>query len=310
MSEFSYLSDKVKTADFLTDPFSHIIVEEFFKDEHFDRIVNSKQIKTPEYRSHSDVVNGLLSLGYKPQYFPGCITDVEKYIRFASGEAGFDRQAIDGYGKYTIEGYGLTMRLDSIADAFLSDLLSYLTGKEFQNALVDKFAIDEAASIETAYQKNLMHYEISPHCDTSKKALTYMVNIYTIGDCANREMHTHLLRFKPKYRYLYEVWKNNDFDPVWVPWQWCETVKKTQTNNSISIFRPSYDTLHAVRIKEPHFSHQRNQIYGNLWYASSKKKEHRSWQQLDLIGDSEFPQSRLRKSAALVSRAIKALLGG
>lgn len=310
MNKFSYLSNKVREADFSTDPFRHIIIDKFFKDEHFDRIVNSEQIKTPRYSSHRDVVNGLVSMGYEPQPFPGSITNIEKYLEFTNGETAFDRNLIDGYGKYVIEGYGLTMRLNKCTDAFLNELIEYLNGAEFQTALKSKFAIDEPVEIETAYQKNLMHYEISPHCDTSKKALTYMVNIYNVDDCSNRDMHTHLLRFKPQYRYLYEVWKYNEFDPIWVPWQWCETVKKTRTNNSISIFRPSFDTLHAVKITEPHFSHQRNQIYGNLWYPSSKKKGDRSWQQLDLINDSRPCHGRFRKSAVLFAKALKTLLAG
>ena len=43
--------------------------------------------------------------------------------------------------------------------------------------------------------------------------------------------------------------------------------KMTSENNAISVFMPSFDTLHAVDIEYDHLRQQRNQIYGNLWYT-------------------------------------------
>jgi len=147
----------------------------------------------------------------------------------------------------------------------------------------DKFGIKDYVNIETAIQKNLAHYEISPHCDTSSKALTYMVNIYTDKECEDLPIHTHLLRFNNRYNYLYSLWEHNSIDPVWVPWDWCETIKKTSLNNSITMFKPSHDTLHAVKLNYNHLKFQRNQIYGNLWYEKSKKHSSVPWQRLDIV---------------------------
>ena len=295
MTDFSYIAEKIENAEFCYEPFKHIIIDDFFSGEHFSRIINSPQIRTPHFNANQDVIDGLLRLGYVPQPFPGCITDTKEYVEFADGKKKFNKNLIEGYGRDVIEGYGITMRMQDVRDAFLKSVIDYFNGQEFQHTIRKKFGIDEGLSVETAIQKNLMHYEISPHCDTSRKALTYMINVYNVDDCADRQMHTHLLRFKPEYRYLYEIWKNNDFDPVWVPWDWCETVKKTETNNSISIFKPSYDTLHAVQVKEEHFTHQRNQIYGNLWYPKCKKTKYKNWRSLDLVSENRQSLNRCKK---------------
>lgn len=308
MTQFNYLSEKINNAKFSNDPFKHIIINDFFSKEHFNRITSSKQILAKEFQSHREVVYGLEAMGYTPQPFPGCITDTSEYIRFAEGKAKIKRNLIRGYGKSIIEGYGLTMRLKKIEDVFLQELIEYLNGDQFQKALKSKFSINKEVSIETAYQKNLKHYQISPHCDTSRKALTYMINIYNVDDCQTLEMHTHLLKLKPKYNYLYDFWKNTEFDPVWIPWEWCKTTKTTNTNNSISIFKPSHDTLHAVKIDEDHFVHQRNQIYGNLWYDAPQKTKTTNWQSIDLIKDSFNQMSKSQKVKYFLKEIAKEVL--
>ena len=110
-----------------------------------------------------------------------------------------------------------------------------------------------------------------------------MMNIYTQDNVADKEMHTHLCKFKDQYSYIREIWRNNDVDPVWVPWDWAITSKRTNVNNSIIIFRPSFDTLHAVKVDEDHLIHQRNQIYGNLWYSESQKEGGLAWEKLDVF---------------------------
>jgi hypothetical protein len=51
-----------------------------------------------------------------------------------------------------------------------------------------------------------------------------------------------------------------------VPWQWCERQKRQTANNSIVVFTPRHDTLHAIRTHYDHLPAQRTQFYGNLWY--------------------------------------------
>ncbi|MBU2711718.1 hypothetical protein, partial [Zooshikella harenae] len=248
--------------------------------------------------SNSDLFEKLLEQSYVPQAFPGCITDIKAYLDFIEGRKKFNKDMIKGYGKHVIEGYGITMRLNSYTDEFLKEIIAYLNSNNFLDILKEKFEIDEFLNIETAIQKNLNKYEISPHCDTSRKALTYMVNIYTDKRCEDLSIHTHLLKFKEQYRYLSLFWETNNVDPVWVPWDWCETVKCTSSNNSITIFKPSHETLHAVKLDYDHLEFQRNQIYGNLWYEKSKKTENVPWQDLDIVN---------RRNVGFIRRALSKL---
>lgn len=58
-------------------------------------------------------------------------------------------------------------------------------------------------------------------------------------------------------------------DRGWVSWDWCETVLQQRANNSLVVFSPASDTLHAVRARYDHLWTQRTQCYGNLWYKAS-----------------------------------------
>ena len=81
-------------------------------------------------------------------------------------------------------------------------------------------------------------------------------------------IHTHLMRFKNDKKFINEFWKyNREIDTDWVPWEWCETEKETRKNNSLVMFAPSHDTLHAVKLRYDHLNFQRTQLYGNLWYT-------------------------------------------
>ena len=268
VSQFDYLIGKIIDAPFIDQPFKHVTIANFFDPEHFDLIISDSQIKCREFNGNRDLVDGLISLGYAPQPFPGCVTDVEQYLRYLENPSkNFSSSHIEGYGRDVIEGYGLTMRMKEMRSQFLIDLNKFLNSDRFLTTLRGKFNIVDRVRVETAYQKNLSGYEISPHPDTRNKALTYMVNIYTDPTASELDIHTRLMSFKDKYRYLYSFWEHNlEIDPRWVPWDWCEEKLQTSINNSITIFRPSFDTLHAVKLSYNHCSMQRNQIYGNLWY--------------------------------------------
>jgi hypothetical protein len=229
-------------------------------------------------------VDGLVDLGYVPQPFPGCVTNVEQYLKYLENPSkNFSSSHIEGYGREVIEGYGMTMRLKEIRSPLLRDLNSFLNSKPFLDSLKNKFEILDDVRVETAYQKNLTGYEISPHPDTRNKALTYMVNIYTDSSATDLDIHTRLMRFKEKYNYLYSFWKYNlEVDPRWVPWDWCEEILQTRINNSVTIFRPSFDTLHAVKLDYDHCIMQRNQIYGNLWYSDDRNAKGTSLGDIDL----------------------------
>ena len=100
-----------------------------------------------------------------------------------------------------------------------------------------------------------------------------MVNINPSNNSESTEHHTHYLKFKRQYKYVQTFWEENkNKDRCWVPWNWCETVKKQTKNNSIVIFSPNDKTLHAVKADYDHLPYQRTQLYGNLWYNKEESK--------------------------------------
>ena len=152
---------------------------------------------------------------------------------------------------------------------------------DFHNVLKEKFGKDRPTSVETAVQKYMDGYEISPHPDIRKKCLTYMVNINPHPQSEKLNIHTHYLKFKPKYEPIYDYWTNNQHkDRCWVPWNWCDTVYQQTKNNSIVIFAPSDNTVHAVKADYDHLESQRTQIYGNLWYSDANKLQVETWKNL------------------------------
>ena len=84
-----------------------------------------------------------------------------------------------------------------------------MNGTEFKNALETKFNISNPMRIITAIQKNLSHYEISPHPDVREKGLTYLLNINKDSSIENQPVHTHLLSFKDEWKSIPKYWKNN-----------------------------------------------------------------------------------------------------
>ncbi|MEN7551514.1 hypothetical protein AAG747_26590 [Rapidithrix thailandica] len=308
---FNYLIDKIKETKFESYPFKHLTINNFFHEKDFQKIISDPQILRPVASSHVELIDDLIDQGYTQQHFPGCITSIQHYLEFLNNpQEKFNRKLIEGYGRNIIAGYGLTMRLKKIRSSFLEDLLGFLNDSPFQNCLTEKFGIAHTHYIETAYQKNLHGYEISPHADTRKKALTYMVNIYTEQEAEQMPIHTHLMKFKPKYQYLYDFWKyNGDIDTCWVPWNWCDTVKQTNQNNSITIFKPAFDTLHAVKLDYNHLSQQRNQIYGNLWYHESPSNYGSGFQQIDLVKMHESFKLGPQKLSAKIGRKIAKMMG-
>ena len=260
-SEFSYLSEKVRTAEFGTEPYKHIYLEDFLSPEHFEMCTQAEQINLPPEKTTEALIERLQAEGYQIQEFPGCTTSVKHYLRcYKSGKWPVDKKRL--------EGFGITFRLIRYKNPKMEELIAYLNGDEFKTAMEEKFGITRPNRIETAIQKYLTGYEISPHPDIRSKCLTYLVNINTSEASEGMDFHTHMMTFKPEKRFIYEFWKNNQaVDTDWVPWDWCETRKFIRKNNSLIMFAPSYDTLHAIKLRYDHLPFQRTQIYGNLWYT-------------------------------------------
>lgn len=274
--QFDYLIKKIKNAEVSTDPFDHIYIEDFFSDPHFQDITQSTEINLEPAANDDALFERLFEAGYKIIDFPGCVIDRDQYVKWHR------QRAIDRTTNSACEGYGMTLRLTAPKTPIIAQLHDFLVGDAFQNALAEKFEIaSEAVFADSGIQKYLDGYEISPHPDIRKKALTYMVNVNPHAGSDTLEHHTHYLRFREAYRYVQAFWEGNaDQDRCWVPWDWCDTVKTQTKNNSIVIFSPGNNTMHGVKANYDHLAGQRTQLYGNLWYRETKVAGAPSWEDL------------------------------
>ena len=255
----------------------------------------------------------MLEKGFKPIPFPGCVTDIKKYIDWHErGKSATHHTAC--------EGFGMALRLYEFQSLILRELNEFLASEDFNRVVAEKFGIcfDECV-IDGGIQKYLDGYEISPHPDIRKKAATFMVNINPSHESEEKNHHTQYLKFKKRYAYIEEFWAGNEkIDRAWVPWTWAETIKQQKRNNSIVLFAPSNDTLHGVKASYNHFETQRTQLYGNLWYKESKVDKTLDWQQLDfasqiakpeLSANQKFKQKLAGILPANLKTALKKALG-
>lgn len=263
-TRFGYLIDKLERAEIRRAPYSHIYIENFFNEDDFSALTKAPEVAFAPASSDVQLFEYLATHGYKALEFPGCITDAQQYMQWHSGA----RNESWGLNNSACEGFGMTFRLMTPRTAIIEEVLSFTNSHEFNALLAEKLDINFAATYpDSGLQKYLDGYEISPHPDIRRKAATYMVNINpgTVSESQNH--HTHYMQFKAKYKFIEEFWRgNHQIDTCWVPWDWCETKFEQRRNNSIVVFRPSDDTLHAVKARYDHLRYQRTQLYGNLWY--------------------------------------------
>ena len=268
MSEFVYIIDKIIGAEFIKEPFPHLEIKNFLSRDHLDTLLSDDQIHFKEQPDDETLIQTLLGKGYDIQNFPGCCTDPRDYLnRLQNNDWPSDIKGTP------IESYGITFRLSKYKNDKIAKLIDFLNGTDFKTALETKFGIRHQNSIITAIQKNLTKYEITPHPDTKRKALTYLLNINKDDSVEGYDVHTHLLKFKKEYEHIYKVWDDTkNLDRCWVPWNLCESKKTIRENNSIVLFSPTSHTLHAVKLDYPHKKFQRTQIYGNLMYDNVVKQ--------------------------------------
>jgi len=295
--DFAYLIEKIDKIDFEISPFKHVYIENFFSDEHFNEIQCTKEIAAPQAKNDEELISGLIKKGFKPIPFPGCVTDVKKYIKWHS------RSSREEYHS-ACEGFGMALRLYKLESPILVALNEFLIGDKFNKAIAKKFDVTFTdCVIDGGIQKYLDGYEISPHADIRKKAATFMVNINPNDQSELLNHHTHYMRLNPSKSYIKSFWEGNvDIDREWVPWTWAETVKQQTKNNSIVCFSPSNDTLHAVKADYDHLLTQRTQLYGNLWYKESSITDTASWESLDLVSNI-----RTKNKIQLKKEAVKLL---
>ena len=215
--------------------------------------------------------------GYKIVPFPGCFDSRVEYIKWRNSGKSVNVHE-------TSSGAGITLRLHKYSSSILSDFNDYLSSNEFISALCEKFAVPrDDVTYDFGIQKYLDGYEISPHPDTRKKALTYMLNINPGSESEHLNFHTHYLSLNKERKYVSTFWEGNvQFDRCFLPWNWCSTNYQQTKNNSIVLFSPSNESLHGVKATYNHFVTQRTQAYGNLWHKSVATSSMPEWHELDI----------------------------
>ena len=278
MVMFDYVIEKIESAQLTDDPFRHIYIEDLFSPQHFSEIVSAEEIALPPRESDSALFDLLFERGYKIINFPGCITDKTKYIEWHKNRK---RTAAT---HSTCEGFGVTLRLEEPQTGILAKIKEFLSSDAFNEAVAGKFGVPVSEIfLDNGIQKYLDGYEISPHPDNRKKALTFMINVNPHSGAEELKHHTQYLSLKPEYRYVKTFWQfNSDCETCWIPWEWCDTVSVQSKNNSIVIFAPSCETLHGVKASYNHLAGQRTQLYGNLWYREVGELTRVEWQDLDI----------------------------
>jgi len=297
--DLSYVIERIKNSEITEFPFRHLEINELFKPEDFEQFINSPEIKTKAVKDDQALFEELFANDYRIIAFPGCTENHKEYIKWHKGDK--TSQEIST----SCEGFGVVMRLQSTKSEPMTTLQNFLNSKEFINCIAEKFDVKpEDCNYDAGIQKYLDGYEISPHPDIRRKALTYMVNMNPDPASSEKEHHTLYLQFKPEWNYVPEFWKGNEnVDRCWVPWDWCDVKKQQRQNNSIVIFSPNNRTMHAVKASYNHLNYQRTQLYGNLWYKQSLTAGKPKWE--DLLIGSGAPEASAAKN---VRDAVKVLL--
>jgi len=266
MANFYYLIEKLEKAEFISEPFDHLEIENFLSEEHFNIINSDSQIHFDEQQSHNELRDTLNKNSYEPIVFPGCTTNENEYYNMVNSRNISDIKS--GMKGADTEGVGIAYNLTNIVNPFIKDLIEFLNSPMFQGALRNKFGIQNQTYITTRIQKYVTGYEISPHPDTRTKALTYLLNINKDDRAEDLDIHTGLLKFKDDYKFIYDYWNNNPSENrSWVAWDWCTIEKSVTKNNSIVLFKPSNYSLHSVKLNYNHLPFQRTQVYGNLMFS-------------------------------------------
>lgn len=297
ISEFDYLIEKIENTEFKQKPFKHLEIKDFLSEEHFRKITNSDQIQLPKFKNDGDLIDGLESAGYVPVPFAGVTDSVDEYLSWRKGKT-------EHTNNDTTAGFGMTFRLERYDNPTINGLFQFFNSEEFIDCISEKFGLDPSrfrddvssktgrkkTGLDTGLQKYLDGYEISPHPDTRRKALTFMLNINSHNESEQLDFHTDYMNLVDKRKYVEKYWEHNThYDRCWIPWEWCETVKKQTENNSIVFFAPSDDTIHAIKAEYNHLKTQRTQFYGNFWYKDNDCVGKPSWDKFVIESESEKP---------------------
>ncbi|WP_340297157.1 MULTISPECIES: hypothetical protein [unclassified Roseobacter] len=282
--DFYYIIEKLEKEKFACEPFTHVEIKNVFSDEHFSELISSCDIYLSPQRSDKDLIKALETQGYASINFPGSVTDSDHYISWRKSKGTGRDKIINPNMNTACEGFGYVMRLYQVNSPIVAAVQSFFGSSEFHEAVAKKFNITANVIYDGGVQKYLDGYEISPHPDIRKKAATWMVNINPTVNSDLLNYHTHYMKFKKVRKYVQALWEaNRDIERAWVPWDWAATCKVQDANNSMVLFAPSDNTLHAVRADYDHLITQRTQIYGNLWFHKSEASKGLKWEELDVL---------------------------
>ncbi len=280
MSRFDYIAERMAQASFETAPFKHLYIEDLFSEQDFRQVVGSPEVNIPPVAGDEELIAELYSRSFKEIEFPGTTTNIPAYLNWRKDPASFKTFN----NRELCEGFGVTMRLQqTAAGSPLGEVTEYFRSESFWRVLAAKFGIDfDDVYTDFGLQKYLDGYEISPHPDIRRKALTFMVNINPAEHSESIGYHTHYLKLKPERESLKAFWNTHaDIDRCWVPWEWCSSTKTQTRNNSVVVFAPSNDTIHAVKASYDHLQTQRTQFYGNLWFREDRPKVGVTWRDFE-----------------------------
>lgn len=275
--KFDYVIEKIENAPLRSTPFAHIQIDELFDQDDFQQIVSAAEVRLAPQESDYRLFESLFDVGYEIINFPGSVLNKDRYIEWHK-----TRRADHGLNQSSCEGFGVTLRLTRPRSPAVYELLAFIGSTEFQAALARRFDIDASGlQFDAGLQKYLDGYEISPHPDVRRKALTFMVNINPSHESQFSQHHTQLLKFRPEYQYVQEYWRGRPAEErCWVPWDWCEAEKTHSQNNSLIAFMPSDETMHSVKAAYDHLGYQRTQLYGNFWYEIDRAGAGPIWEDL------------------------------
>lgn len=173
---FDYLTEKVRSAHFTSEPFQHIYIENFLSEEHFRSIITADEIKLPPADTDQELFASLFESGYKIVPFPGTDTNLDAYIKWRAGTR-------KSRCHPTTDATGIVLRLLDCKNPLLDKLSRFFASSDFNEALAEKFGLDSnTLAFDSGLQKYLDGYEICPHPDARKKAATYMLNINPASD--------------------------------------------------------------------------------------------------------------------------------
>ena len=158
--DFTYLIEKLMATDFNSKPFKHLYIENFFSDKHFNEIINSFEISSPSANNDKELIHSLIEKGFDPINFPGCVTNIKKYISWhENGKKVLTHSAC--------EGFGMVLRLYRFQSDILRELNEFLISEEFNKAIAEKFEINfDNCTVDGGIQKYLDGYEIEVHTQT------------------------------------------------------------------------------------------------------------------------------------------------